>query len=118
MLRIVLRAANFPQVRPHGAFAAGGVQLGCEVLLILGDLHQVLGAGLHHRCHLGETGVESELLRAEVRAACGCLAQVDAVAVFALGSRYAVGSQKHLLAGVLTALGRFGQCAGHVVNTG
>ena len=66
VLSIVLSTTNFPEVGLHGAFAAGGVQLSCEVLLILGDLHQVLGAGLHHRCHLGETGVGDEWLFIEL----------------------------------------------------
>ena len=45
-------------------------------------------------------------------------AQVQTVAVFALGSGYAVGSQKHFGARVLSALAGFGECAGYMVDTG
>ena len=39
--------ANFPEIRSHGLFATGGVDLRCEVLLIRSDVLQIGLAGFH-----------------------------------------------------------------------
>ena len=108
VLRVVLCAADCPEVGSHGALASGGVALCLEGLLVGGDLGEVALARFHHGCHLGEAGADGLLLGGEGCGAHGFLTQVEAVAVIGLGGRYAVGSQQHLRAAVLTVLTRFG----------
>ena len=108
VLRVIFCAADCPEVGPHGALARGGVALCLKGLLVGGDLGEVSLARLHHGCHLGEAGADGLLLGGEGCGAHGFLTQVEAVAVIGLGGRYAVGSQQHLLAVVLTVLTRFG----------
>ena len=87
---IVLLSADVPEVGRHGLFAGGGVFLGDEVQLVLGDLIQILPAGCYHRTHLGETLADSQFLGGGLgRTLYGCT-HVQTVAVLALCSRYAV----------------------------
>ena len=118
MLLIIFSTTNFPVVRLHGFCAIGVVLLGEEVLLVGSDLHEVGFAGLDHAGYHHELRAVLELTLRERRSTFYRLAEIQTVALVGGGRSYAVGSQEHLLAGVLTALAGFGQSAGNVVNTG
>ena len=118
MLRVILVAAHFPQIRLHGLFATGGVLLRLEVDLVLGDLHQVGLTSLDSRCHGAEACACIEFVGRERGAAFHFLTQVHAVTIRVLGCCYTVGTEQHLCARVLTVLARFAECAGYAVNTG
>ncbi len=92
--------------------------LGDEVQLVLRDLVQILPAACYHRAHLGEALTERQLFGRGLRAALHFRTEIQTVTCIALGSRYAVGCQEHLGAGVLTALARFCQCTRHMVDAG
>ena len=115
---VVLLAADFPQVRSHGALAGGEVLLGDEVQLVLRDLVQILPAGRYHRAYLGEPLADSQFFGGRLGAALHFRTEIQTVTSVALGSRYAVGCQQHLGAGVLTALARFCQSTRHMVDAG
>ena len=118
VLLIILCAADLPVVRLHGFCAIGVVLLGEEVLLVGGDLHEVGFAGLDHAGYHHELRTVLELTLRERRGTFLRSAQVQAVALVRGRRCYAVGSQEHLLARVLTRLAGLGQSAGNVVNTG
>ena len=118
VLLIIFSTTNFPIIGLHGFCAIGVVLLGEEVLLVGGDLHEVGFAGLDHAGYHHELRAVLELTLRERRSTFYRLAEIQTVALVGGGRSYAVGSQEHLLAGVLTRLAGFGQSAGNVVNTG
>ena len=115
---VILLAADLPQVRAHGLLAAGSVFLRQECILVGRDLRQVALTSLNQRCYGCEALASLQLIAGRLGAALRLRAQVQTVAVFALGSGYAVGSQEHFGARVLSALAGFGECAGYMVDTG
>ena len=66
------------------------------------------GTGRHRGADCREAVAELDFLCGNRRRTLYLAAQVEPVAVIRLGGRYAVGSQEHLLAAVLTVLGGFG----------
>ena len=118
VLLVVLLAADVPEVRAHGLFAAGGVALSEEVRLVGRDLHQVLRAQTHCCSHLREARASGELFRLRLGRALHLAADIDAVTGVARGGRYAVRAQEHFLTVVMTGFGRFGECSGYAVDTG
>ena len=118
MLLVVLSAADAPVVLGHGFCARRIVLLGDEVLLVGSDLHEVGFAGLDHAGYYHELRTVLELTLTQRRGAFHRGTQVNAVTVFGGRCSGSVGCQEHFLAAVLTALTRFGQCAGHMINSG
>ena len=118
VLLIIFSPANLPIVRLHGFCAIGVVLLGEEVLLVGGDLHEVGFAGLDHAGYHHELRAVLELTLTQRRGAFHRGTQVNAVTVFGGRCSGSVGREQHLLAAVLTALTGFGQCAGHMINSG
>ena len=116
VLLVVRVTAYFPQVRLHGLFAIGGVALSEEVRLVGRDLHQILAAREHSCCDFREARASGELFRLRLGRARNSAqtADVQTAATFAGGSRYAVGSQNHLLVSRVLRLGvDLHQCAGN-----
>ena len=109
---------RLPVVRLHGLCAIGVVLLGEEVLLVGGDLHEVGFAGLDHAGYYHELRTVLELTLTQRRSTFHRGTQINAVTVFGGRCSGSVGCQEHLLAAVLTTLTGFGQCAGHMVNSG
>ena len=114
MLLVVGCAFNHPVPRFQRLLATGEVLLRHERSFILGDGF----TGLDRSRYSGEACANCELLASRLSTALYFLTEVQTVTVFRLGGCYAVGTQQHLGAGVLTALARFTQCAGHMINTG
>ena len=117
MLRIVLLPAYKPQIRLHGLLAACLVFLRQECILVGGELREVALTGLDHRCYRCEALAGLQLIAGRLGAALRLRTHVQTVTILALGGRYAVGSQEHFCARVLTVLARFGECARHMVDT-
>ena len=118
MRLIVLRPAHFPVPCEHGLFAVRLVLLRCESDLVVGDLREILLTRLDHRGYRGEACADLQLLRTQRRGALLRGTEVQTVTVVVGRCRYAVGSQEHLLAAVLSALAGFCQCAGYMINSG
>lgn len=118
MRLIILVATNLPQVSLHGLFASGGVFLGLEVDLVLGDLREIRLAGLDSRCHGAEACACIEFVGRERGAAFHFLTQEKTVTIRVLRGCYTVGTKQHFVTAVLRVGSRFAQCAGYAVNTG
>ena len=107
VLLVVVSALEGPEVGFHGTFAVRSVLLGVES----GDVGVNLGHVLltcFDRCgDSTETLTDKELVDGRRCGALCFVTEIDAVAGVGLCRRYAVGSQKHLLAAVLTVLARF-----------
>ena len=115
---IVLLTADFPVPCEHGLFAVGLVLLRGEGDLVVGDLREILLTRLDHRGYRGEACSDLQLFRAERRGALLRGTEVQTVTLVVGRCRYAVGSQEHLLARVLSALTGFCQCAGYMIDSG
>ena len=90
MLRIVLFAADLPEVSVEGGLAVGKVLLCLEGCLIGRDRAQVLTAGFY-RCANGcEASACADLVLRHRSGAFGFLTQVQAVTVAGLGGCYTV----------------------------
>ena len=118
VLLVVSYAFDHPIPGLEGLLAAGEVLLRDERSLVLGDFHQVRLTGLDRSGYCGEASANCELLAGRLRTALYFLAEVETVAVFRLGCCYAVSTEEHFFAGVLTALARFCQRSGYGVDTG
>ena len=107
VLLVVVSALQTPEVGFHGTFAVRSVFLGVES----GDVGVNLGHVLltcFDRCgDSTETLTDKELVDGRRCGALCFVTEIDAVAGVGLCSGHAVGSQKHLLAGVLSVLTRF-----------
>ena len=112
MLLIPFLAAHAPVPLFHGLCAARLVLLREEGLLVGRDLREIVRALLDHRSNADEAVADLVLALGQRRFAFHRLAEVDAVALVGGGCRGAVGRKQHLLAGVLTVILGFGQCAG------
>ena len=110
--------ADHPQIRAHRSFAVCVVLLGVERCEVGRDLAQVVPALRHSTGHLRKTRTYQLLVRSDGCRAFHFLAQIQAVAIAAHGRCYAVRTEQHLRAAVLTVLTGFAQCAGYTVDTG
>ena len=88
------------------------VLLGLEGFLVRGDLAHVFRAGCYCCRNSCEARASSHLVCARARGTLHFLAQVQTVTIRVRSRRYAVGTQEHLVAAVLSALTRFAECAG------
>ena len=118
MLLIPLFAADTPVPLFHGLCAARFVLLREEGLLVGRDLREVMTALLDHLCHADEAVADLVLTLRQRRAAFHRSTEIDAVALVGGRCSGSVRREQHLLAAVLTALSGFGQCAGHMINSG
>ena len=118
MLLIVGGTLDHPIPGFHGFLAAGEVFLGEEGLLVGCDLAEILRAVADSFCYCGEADASEEFTFGRNGAALHFLAEVQTVTVRVLGCCYAVGSEEHLGARVLTILARFAERAGYAVDTG
>ena len=96
-----------PQILTHGLVSAGGVFLRIERRQILGYMAQVFPASIDSLDDKLEAVTPCTLVGRHRRRTFGFLAQEQSVAVAACGCCYAVCTQQHLAARVLTALTRF-----------
>ena len=115
---IIFSTTDFPVPCEHGFLAVGLVLLRGESDLVVGDLREILLASLDHRGYRSEACADLQLLRTQRRGALLRGTEVQTVTLVVGRCRYAVGSQEHLLARVLTVVLGFGQRAGNVVDTG
>ena len=118
MLLIPLLTADTPVPLFHGLCAARLVLLREEGLLVGRDLREVMTALLNHRCHADKAVADLVLTLRQRSAAFHRSTEIDAVALVRGRCSGSVGREQHLLAAVLTALSGFGQCAGHMINSG
>ena len=107
MFRVVLGAFEHPEVRLHGLLAARGVALGEERCLVGVDLHEIFRTEAYGASDCREACTSCELIGQRRCRAFHLAADIHAVTIAARGSRYAVRTKEHFLAGVLTALARF-----------
>ena len=119
MLCIILLAAYFPQVRAHGLFAAGGVLLRQEVILVGRDLREVALTSLDHRCYGCETLACLQLIAGRLgRAVVGVgLADIDSRTLVALGRRGTVRADEVVTMLVTILLLRFCQGSVDILDT-
>ena len=103
---------DHPIPRLQRLATARGVLLGLEGFLVRRDLRDVFRAGSYCRCNSCEALASSHLVSRRRSGTLHLLTQVQTVTIRIRGSRYAVGSQEHLVAAVLPALTRFAECAG------
>ena len=118
VLLVVRRSLDHPIPSFEGFLASSLVLLGDEGHLVLGDLREVFRAGGYCCRYCGEANTREELICARTGAALYFLAEVDAVTIRVLRSRYTVRTEQHLGAAVLAVLTGFTQCAGNGINTG
>ena len=118
MLLIPFLAADAPIPLFHGLCAARLVLLREEGLLVGRDLREIVRALLDHRSNADEAVADLVLTLGQRSRALNRLAEVDAVALVGGGCCGAVGRKQHLLAGVLSVILGFGQCAGDRADTG
>ena len=117
-LIVIRRRFEAPQIRAHRLLAAGGVFLRLEGGLVGCNLADILRAGSDGGGDSTEALTLLHLRSLYGRGTHSLGAQIQAVAVRVGGLRYAVRSQQHLGAAVLTVLTRFTECTGYTVNTG
>ena len=119
VLRIILLAADLPQVRAHGLLATGKIFLRQECILVGRDLRQVSPTSLNHRSYGCETLASLQLIAGRLGRAEELAYHVDAGAGRVLGGCYPVGSQERVAVRAvgLTSFGTARQKAGNEVNT-
>ena len=118
MLLVQLLSADAPVRLLHGLCAARLVLLREEGLLVGRDLREIVRALLDHRCHADKAVADLVLTLRQRRTAFHRSTEIDAVAPVGGRCSGTVRREQHLLAAVLTALSGFGQCAGHMINSG
>ena len=120
MLRIVSCHFERPQVRLHRLLAVGKILLSGEILLVLGDLAEILCASSYCGCDgLEASAVEQLVRRRQGRTLHRSLiANVQTSAVRIGGFGLAVSTDKIRAVSVVLFLHRFRQRAFDVLNTG
>ena len=93
MLRVVLFAADLPEVRLEGLTTTSRVFLLGESLLVSGDGLQVLATRLDQSGYRGETCTCELLVLGDGRGTLRFLADVHAVTVVVFGGCYAVSTE-------------------------
>ena len=119
MLRIILLAADLPQVCPHGLLAAGSIFLRQEVILVGRDLREVALAGLDHRGNRCETLACLQLIAGRLGSAVVSigLADIDSRTLAALGRRGTMRADEVVTMFVTVQLFGFRQSALDVLDT-
>ena len=118
VLGVVSVAFDHPIPRFQCLLSSGQILLSQERLLIGCDFGEIFATSVHRLCYRREADACKELVLGRGCCAFGLLAEVQAVALVALCRRYAVGTEQHLRAAVLTVLAGFTQCARYGINTG
>ena len=118
MRLIPFRAADAPVPLFHGLCAVRLVLLSDEGLLVGRDLREVMTALSDHRSNTDKAVADLVLTLRKRSRAFHRSTEIDAVALVRGRCSGTVRREQHLLAAVLTALTGFGQCAGHMINSG
>ena len=111
VLGIILLSADFPQVLRQGLATAGGVTLREERGVVLVDLHEVFTTESHCLAYRIEACPDEQLLCRRVGLTFPLLAKIDSRTLVVGGRSHTMGSEKHLVARMLTAFTGLSQCA-------